>query len=113
MSATAIRRASEVKSKPIVIAQGGAGTQHIVPPVAGYRIAVVGLFLLVGSAVSVTLEDTEGDRLTGAMPAAQYGTINLPASGARWCATPVGRGVAIRVSGAVNGGGVLVYQEIP
>ena len=100
----------EVKRAPINVS---APSGTIVPAVAGKRICVLGICLIVGSAAPVTFQ-SNGTPLTGPLPLAANGgfVVNPPADPAmHWLQTAIGEGLVLANPDEQQVSGFITYYE--
>jgi len=90
-----------------------AASNAVIAAATGYRIAVMGLALVAAGAVTVTIEDSAGVNLIGPMALPANGGIVLPPTGMPYIITDSDKGLSILHSGAVQVGGVVIYEKIP
>jgi hypothetical protein len=89
-----------------------SGANTIVASVAGKRVKIVSVFLMANDDVNVTFEDSDGNDLTGPLPMGTKGNgFVLPPSEIAWLQTPVGKGLQIRLNGAVQMSGSIIYVQ--
>lgn len=105
-------------SVPINVSSSGATT--VVSAVTGKRIRLLGLFLLCGGTVTVQVQDTGSNNLSGPLPGADGSDITIPIApnvqgNQLWWAqtTAQGQGLVLNLSAAIAVGGILVYDLAP
>ena len=89
-----------------------SGATVIIPGVEGRRIHIQGALLIAAGDVTATIEDTDGTDLIGPMALAAKGGFALPPTEKGYQQTEPGKGVQIRLSGAVQVGGSITYTEV-
>ena len=89
-----------------------ASTNVIVGGVAGQRINVMKLMLVVAGATNLTFEDGTTP-LTGAMSLLANGSMVLTYDGCPWFTTSIANGFAILSSNPVQVSGSVQYQLAP
>lgn len=90
-----------------------SGVNALIAAVTGGRVHIQGLSLVAADAVTVTIEDTDGNNLIGPMAFAANGGIALPPTEKGYQQTEAGKGVQILLSGAVQVGGSITYTVMP
>lgn len=95
-----------------VINFSASGSSTVVGGVAGQRINIMKLALVIAAATNLTFQDASTP-LTGAMSMLANGSIVLDCDGAPWYTTSVGNGFIINSSSAVQVSGSLQYQLVP
>lgn len=91
-----------------------AAASHVVvaPPDGSRRIRVKAVHLVSAGTVNLTFEDSDGTNLTGLMALAAQSMISLPLHPLDdfYFECPLGKGLNILLSGAVQVGGFIIYQ---
>lgn len=99
--------------KYAVVNTSTAASNEIVAAVSGKKLRILGLVLLSAGAVDITIEDEDGTDLIGLLPvAAADSALVLPVCELGYQETPAGKALHMLLSGAVQTGGSVVYQEI-
>ena len=106
-------RPSELKFRSFGATFGAAGAHTIVAAVSGYRLKIVNALMTSSARISLTVQDTNGSDLIGAMPIDEYGGFVAPPAEGGWNISAVGTGIQLKVDAACVVGGVMVYQEVP
>jgi len=100
-----------MQRKHAAVSVASSGVNAVIAAVEGKEINVVNLVLHAAGAVTVTVEDTDGNDLTGAMTLGTSVAFNSSVDPAGHFRTPVGKGIQLNLGGAVQVSGFITYLE--
>jgi len=89
--------------------ENAAASNEIVSAVAGNVLRCNGVQLIAAGAVTVTLEDEDGNNLWGPVALAANGGFVLPPNDRGYFDAPSGKAIHLLLSGAVQVGGGIQY----
>lgn len=90
-----------------------SGNNTAIAAVAGFRIVLIAGDVITAGAVTVTFQSSGGTVLDGPQAYAANGGKLYPEIERGHFATPVGEGLVVNLTGAVQVGGHLVYALVP
>ncbi len=93
------------------ISFSGSGANVVIAAISGKVVRVYRLFLVVGGATNLTMQDTSASAFSGALPMTANGAITLDFESEPWFTTAAGNGFAMNSSSGVQVSGTVYYTQ--
>lgn len=103
------------EAQPVVISTSSSGDLTLVAAVAGKRVGLYRIVLVVGGTTNLTFKTSSGAALTGAMPFVANGSfvLDMPNSMEPWWVSLLGDGLLLNNSAAVQISGTAWLLQGP